>query len=447
MTRVVLNRLHVTLTPVIRWGARHVVAIVGVCALAGYCWLFTRPSADEPIRSDGYNYYLYAPSWLIYHDPTLEALAQDWNGGAYPAFSGMVRWPGTNRWMNRLPIGVAVLMLPFVIVADLLTRWSNLPRDGFSLYYQHAAALAGLAYFLAGLAVLRRTLSRYFSPAVTLWTLVAITWGTNLFHYAVYDGTFSHAFSFALVCALVELTDLWWAHPRRWHTAALGLVAGLIVLTRHTNGLLLLLIPGWRVSAWSHVRRRMRELWERRRAVLAMAAIAAAVVAPQIALYKWVTDRWMVNSYAAQGLGFTFLTPHLFGALFSTQRGLFFWSPVLLFAVAGMVVARGWARQVLAPSALVFALNVWVIASWTEWQYGAGYGHRAFIDSLGVLAVFLAAFFAWTAEHPRLVPYIAGVATLATLLSVVQMIQYWLRVWPVRDTTWDQYRSLFLTFR
>jgi hypothetical protein len=201
------------------------------------------------------------------------------------------------------------------------------------------------------------------------------------------------------------------------------------------------------MSAWSHAGGRMNELWERRQALLAIAAIAAAVVAPQIALYRFVTNHWLANPYAAQGLGFTFLSPHLFGALFSTERGLFFWSPVLLFAVAGMFVARGWARQVLASSALVLALNAWLIASWTEWQYGAGYGHRAFIDSLGVLAVFLAAFFAWTADRPRLVPYVAGAAALATALSIVQMIQYWLRVWPVRDTTWQQYRSLFLTFR
>jgi hypothetical protein len=431
---------------VINWGVRHIVAIVGVCGLAGYLWLFTRPSADEPIRSDGYNYYLYAPSWLIYHDPTLEALAKDWYGGVYPAFSGILRWPGTNRWMNRHPIGVAVLMFPFVVVADLLTRWSNLPRDGFSFYYQHAAALAGLAYFLAGLAVLRRTLSRHFSQAVTLWTLVAITWGTNLFHYAVYDGTFSHAFSFALISALVELTDLWWAQRERWHAVALGFVAALIVLTRHTNVLFLLLVPLWQVTSWSHVGGRIKELWQRRVALLEMAVVAAAAAAPQAVLYKSTTGRWLVNSYAPYGYGFTFLSPHLFGAFFSTQRGIFFWSPVLLFAVAGMFVARGWARQVLVPSAVVLVLNAWLIASWTEWQYGASYGHRAFIDSLGVLALFLAAFFAWTREHPRLLPFVAGATTLAAALSVVQMIQYWLRVWPVRDITWHQYRSLFLTF-
>jgi hypothetical protein len=431
---------------VIDRGNRHVVAIVGLCGLAGYLWLFTRPLADDPIRSDGFNFYLYAPSWLIYHDTTLEALAKDWYGGAYPPFSGILRWPGTGRWMNRHPIGVAVLMFPFVVVADLLTRWSNLPRDGFSFYYQHAAALAGLAYFLAGLAVLRRTLSRHFDPVVTLWTLVAITWGTNLFHYAVYDGTFSHVFSFALICALVELSDLWWARPMRWHATALGVVAALIVLTRHTNVLFLLLVPLWRVGAWSRVGGRIKELWQRRGAVLAMAAVAAVAVAPQAVLYKAATDRWLVNSYALHDVEFTFLSPHLFGAFLSTQRGLFFWSPVLLFAVAGMVVARGWARQVLAPSAVVLGFNAWLIASWYEWQFGASYGHRAFVDSLGVLALFLAAFFAWTREHPRLLPFVAGAATLATALSVVQMIQYWHRVWPVRDITWDQYRSLFLTF-
>src|SRR5262249_41902207 len=133
------------LSAVIGRSERHLVAIVAVCAIAAYGWLNTRPNADPPIRADGYNYYLYAASWLIYHDASLEAPANDWNGGAYPDFAGMLRWPGTGHWVNRMPIGVSTLMLPFVAGADLLTRWSNFPRDGFSLYYQHAAGLSGLA--------------------------------------------------------------------------------------------------------------------------------------------------------------------------------------------------------------------------------------------------------------------------------------------------------------
>lgn len=421
------------------WGARHFVAFAGVCALTGYTWLATRPAAEPRIRSDGYNYYLYASSWVVYHDVTLEAVARDWNGGAYPDFAGMVRWPGTNHWLNRHPIGVAVLMLPFIVVADLLTRWSNFPRDGYSFYYQHAAALAGLVYFLAGLAILRRTLLRRFTPAVTLATLVAMTFGTDLFHYAVYDGTFSHAFSFALVCTLVELTDRWWDEPQRWHAVVLGIVCALVVLVRHTNAVFLLLVPFWHVD-------RLGDLARRRRDLVTLAGVATVVAAPQLVYYKWVTHAWIVNAYALQGLGFTFLSPHLVGALVSTQRGLLFWAPVLLSAVAGLFVARGWAREVRPAAAIVLLLDAWLIASWSEWQYGASYGHRAFIDGFGVLAIFMASCFAWIASRPRLVPVAAGAIALATLLSVAQMIQYWLHVWPTRDITWHQYRALFLTF-
>jgi hypothetical protein len=32
-------------------------------------------------------------------------------------------------------------------------------------------------------------------------------------------------------------------------------------------------------------------------------------------------------------------------------------------------------------------------------------------------------------------------------LSCAQMIQYWLGILPITDTTWEQYRTLFLRFR
>ena len=401
-------QLHANVLPVITWVARHVVAIVGVVRARRLPVVVHAPSADDPIRSDGFNFYLYAPSWLIYHDTTLEALSKDWYGGAYPAFSGMLRWPGTDRWMNRHPIGVTVLMFPFVLVADLLTRWSNLPRDGFSFYYQHAAALAGLAYFLAGLAVLRRTLSRYFSPVVTLWTLVAITLGTNLFHYAVYDGTFSHAFSFALICALVELSDLWWTQPtalaRRGDGPCRGADCPDAPYQRRSSSC------SFRCggsASWSQASAaESTSSGSGARAVLAMAAVAA-VAAGAAGRPLQGDDRSLARESLrpAQRRIHVPVARTCSGRSLSTQRGLFFWSPVLLFAVAGMFVARGWARQVLAPTAVVvLGLNAWLIASWTEWQFGASYGHRAFIDSLGVLALFLAAFFAWTREHPRLLP-------------------------------------------
>ena len=137
--------------------------------------------------------------------------------------------------LNLHPIGTAILMAPFFLVADLLTAWSNLPRDGFSLYYQHGAALGAIAYFLLGLAILRRMLQRQFGDGVVLVTLICLTWGTNLFHYAVFDGTFSHAYAFFLVCAWMWLVEAWWEQPTPWRSVGIGAVAALLILVRHAN--------------------------------------------------------------------------------------------------------------------------------------------------------------------------------------------------------------------
>jgi hypothetical protein len=426
-------------------GLRCFVAGASVIAIAGYVGVYGLRLANAPIRSDGYSYYVYLPSFVLHHDPTLAAVADDCCGGTFPAFTAIVRWPTTGNWVNAHPIGVAVQMLPFFVVAHLLTRWSNLPPDGFSLYYQHGAGLAGLVYFLAGLAIVRRTLSRHFSPGVTLGTLAAITWGTNLFHYGVYDSTFSHAFSFFLIAALVSLTEAWWDEPAVLTSLALSVTGALVTLTRHTNIIFLLMVPLYNVTCWRDLRRNARSLVDRGMHVGMMLAVAAVCIAPQLAIYKRATGKWIVSSYGP--LGFTFLSPHLFGVLFSVQKGLFFWSPVLLLTVPGLWAGRGLARRFALAAAVVMALHAYLIASWWDWQFGGSYGHRGFTDSLGLLAIFLAAFFAWTAERPRLVPPVGAVVLLAVMLSVAQMIQYWMGILPFANTTWDQYHGLFLHFR
>jgi hypothetical protein len=425
---------------------RHFVLGVAVIGLLATISVQAFHLSAGVFRSDGYSYYVYLPAWFLYGDPTLAAVADDCCGGTFPEFTGIRRWPATGRWVNPHPIGVAIQMAPFFAVAHLLTRWSNVSPDGFTLYYQQVVGLAGLGALLGGLAALRALLSRHFSIGVVLATLVAVTWGTNAFHYGVFDSTFSHAFSFGLTATLLLLTDDWWDVPS-WRTSGLlGVVAALIVLTRHTNALFLLIVPLYGVVTFDSVRSNLAELWRRRVKVAAMGVTAAVLIIPQLALYKSATGRWFVSGYEQLG-GFTFGSPHLWGVLFSVQKGLFFWSPVLLLAVAGMAVARGFARRLRAPAILIFLINTWLIASWFDWQFGGSFGHRGFTDGLPVLAVFLAAFFDRVSQHPKLVPIVASVTALTVALSVAQMTQYWLHILPIANTTWEQYRELFLRFR
>src|SRR5690606_26221013 len=121
------------------------------------------------------------------------------------------------------PIGVAIMQAPAFPLAHGLTRWTNLSPHGFSFYYQHAAGLAGLAWVVAGLWVLRKLLLRHFSDGVTAATLAIVLFGTNLFHYATFDSSYSHPYSFFLFAALLTLTELWYAEPTRRRSILLGL--------------------------------------------------------------------------------------------------------------------------------------------------------------------------------------------------------------------------------
>ena len=435
---------------------RYFLAIVAFLAFESYVAIYSQARAQAPIRSDGYSYYVYLPSWLIYGDPSLESVARHCCGGTFPAFTAITRWRGTGRWLNPHPIGTAILMAPFFAVAHVVTRWSKLPADGFSFYYQHAAGLAGLSYLLAGLAVLRAVLVRHFPPAPTLAALTALTFGTNLFHYGTYDATFSHIYSFFLICALIALTERWWDRSSWGVSAALGAVAALVFLTRHTNAVFWVMVPLYGITNAGSVssdvlqgfraalRERGAALWERRTSLAIVVAVLALAIFPQLAIYKAVTGSWVTGPYGDLDVGFRFDSPHLIGVLFSTEKGLFFWSPALLLAVAGLFTADGWARWWTVPAAIALTIETYLIASWSDWQFGGSYGHRAFTDSLGLLAIFMTAFLSRVAGRRRLVPVVAVCTSLAVMLSVFQMIQYWRGIVPIANTTWEQYRALFL---
>ena len=133
--------------------------------------------------------------------------------------------------------------------------------------------------------------------------------------------------------------------------------------------------------------------------------------------------------------------------LFSVQKGLFFWSPVLLLACAGLVYlcrTRHPARAFVAGPLLFLIVNTYLIASWWDWQFGGSFGHRGFTDALPVFAIGLAGFYTWSARRMLTTIATAAVAGCAVTLSVFQMLQYWNGVLPFSDTTWEQYRAIFL---
>ncbi len=433
-----------------------VLLAAAMLCVAGYVFVYASGRATPPVRSDGFSYYVYLPSWFLYGDASLDAVARDCCGGEFDPVTAIIRWPDTGRWVNAHPIGVAILQTPFFLIGHGLTKWSNLSPDGFTFYYQHAAGLSGVWWTLAGLFVLWRVLARRFSDGVTAATLAALLFGTGLYHYATYDSSYSHAYSFFLLAAFLWLAD-WWHEDRspamnserpeprrqsRLPSILLGLVAGLIVLTRHTNAIFLLVFPLYGVTGWATLRAGIAQLAVRWRDLAVMVVAGSIVLAPQLAIYYEATGRVFVSSYGS--LSFHFDSPQLWGVLLSVQKGLFFWSPLLLAALAGLALGDRRALPFLAGTVVVLVIDTYLIASWWDWQFGASYGHRGFIDVLPLVAFGLAAFFEWSAAGVTRRAAVTVLTTALVALSVFQMLQYWNGVLPMSDLTWEQYRAIFL---
>ena len=90
-------------------------------------------------HSDGSGYYSYLPHYLINEDIA---------DGKYFGFANPLSKPPI---MIKYNIGVAVMILPFFLIAHLISWIFGFPTDGVSFFYQHAAGLAGIFFCLLGL--------------------------------------------------------------------------------------------------------------------------------------------------------------------------------------------------------------------------------------------------------------------------------------------------------
>ena len=420
-----------------------VVPALVLLATAAYCWIYGAGLARTPIRSDGAGYYVYLPAIVVFGDPTLQSVAQDCCGGRPPAH-GISRWPETGRWLNQYPIGVAMLAAPGYVVAHALTLWSGMPADGFSFLYEHTSGLCGVAAFGIGLALVRRILAQSYAPPIVAATLLLVGLGTNLIHYAAWDPFYSHVYSFALITGLLFVCPLWFEAPSIRRSLLLGAIAGFIVLVRHPNALFLVLVPLFGIERPGDLAMRVRVLAGRGGHMAIAAGAALVVLAPQLLLYRTTTGHWLVSAYRDQW--FDFAHPNLYGVLFSVTKGVFFWSPVLLLAAAGLFLMRGAAGAWRFAAVVALSAHAYVAASWWDWQFGSSYGHRAFTDAIGIMALPMAAAVERVARRRGAAAF-AGVAlTAAVALSLAQMVQVWIGVMPMDDVTWEQYRRLFLRF-
>jgi len=430
--------------------SKHIILIITIVSLITYAFLYMYidKSSVPPIHSDGEGYYVYLPSYLIYRDPTMKKIAGkrfDQNPHLL-SLAGMSRIPSTGVFLDKYNIGEAVLLLPFFLLGHILSIIFSYPVNGYSFFYQYSVGVAGLFYMVFGLFFLKKTMERYFIDKITLVTLLVMTFATSLFNYGTFDSIFSHVFSFFLFSIFIFFIPEWYSKPGSYkNSVLLGIIAGLIPLVRIPNGLVLVVFPLYGINI-TGVRERFTFFIKNIRYLLIICIVSVLVFIPQLLIWKYTTNKWIIMPYGNEG--FNFSSPHILDALFSVRRGLFFWSPVLVFSIIGLGYLAKRSREFFIPILVFLPLNLYIIASWGNWWFGVGFGHRAFVDSYALLALPLASFYDATLRNKyKLVKFAVTVLTiLCVVLSLLTMVQYWRGDIPYDKTTWDIYlRAIFLS--
>lgn len=397
----------------------------------------------SPVRADGVGYAMYLPAWVVHHSFGVEAAAVARFGEEVPAWTGCERVGEERRMVDRYGVGVAVMALPFFLVAHFLTWWMQapgalewwayqFPLDGFSGFYPHAMGLSGLFWMWVGVVVSHWHLRRYFSKGTALWTAGLLVFGTNLLHYMAAESVLSHGYSYALFALLLAAVDRWQRGEGGLKTAVFaGCVAGMIGMVRASN---LAFVPcallwgaGEGKAWWTRTLRGWRDL-------LVAGACCAAVFSFQLWTWKCMSGHWVLNAYGVQGYGFSWLRPEITNVLFSLRGGVFFWCPVLLTGVTGLFVRRG-VGMADAPWLWVAGayalLQLWVVASWFDWPYGGGFGHRGFIE---MYALWVFPMAAW-AERCGTRGWWEGWLNLLFCLGCVVWCLFFMKLYFVREVS------------
>jgi hypothetical protein len=393
---------------------------------------------DKVIDNDVVSYYAYLPAGIIFHDLNFSFI-KDLPSG----FSGKI-WVGTapnGKPILRMTMGLAFLWLPFFLVAHLYSKIMGIEALGYSWPYSLSIFAATIFYLFIGLLFLRKILLKYFSELITGITILLVVLATNLMYYAVSEPGMSHVYSFSLITIFLYTTFKWVDRPTVLLSVILGLLAGLIVLIRPVNGLVLVFPALISINSFSEFYQRLAIRWK----YIAFAGIAAILITtPQLIYWKMQTGHLFFNSYMDQGR-FYFANPHVLDGLFSFRKGWFIYTPVMLFSMVGLFFMKQYIAGYSKAIIVFLVLFIYVIFSWWCWWYGGSFGSRPMVETYGLMAIPLAAFLAAFSKKAVWQQGVIGLMlVLMIYLNQIQMNQYRTSLLHWDSMTRKAYFSIFL---
>lgn len=400
-------------------------------------WLNTR----YPLQMDANGYYVYLPAIFIYQDlerlSFVDQMSEQFDRKYF-------LYPGANGgYMTKYTPGMAILELPFFVVAHFIAPFTGFEADGYSPPYRLAIALSTLFYTFLGLWLLGKLLERYFSPTTVSVTVLTILFGTNLLFYSSIQAAITHNYVFFSLMVALYYGDNW-THSQHWKHFALSCAgAGFAALIRPTEILIagipfgILLAKLYSQNDWK------KELKSLVPTVILGGICFSVFLLPIFIYWKFSTGNWVAYTYEQEG--FYFDRPwQIWLGLFGFRKGWFIYTPVLFLSLIGLKMMWNNLRFKHIRSAFLWYLpiNLYIVLSWYGWWYGGCFGLRALIPALGIMATPIALFLENTLKSRRMAISFA-LCGFFIVLNIFQSYQYQRQILHMDSMTWRSYLYIF----
>jgi hypothetical protein len=411
-------------------------------ALMGIVFLATLPFSNPWVRGDGVGYYAYVRSLLVEHrldfandwrhaNPSFRLKSVSPQGDIAPEF-----YTATGHIKNIYAVGASLLWAPFLVPVHAgVLVWQRcggrVAADGFSRPYVLTMALATALYGFLGIAISFLVARRFVAERFCLLAALAIWFASSLPVYMYFNPAYSHAHS-AFAAALL----LWYWHRtrpqrsfRQW--IVLGLLSGLLLDVYYLNVAILLVPLVEALRAYGRNWRAPGHAWmETRRLFAAHLAYGGATL---VGFLPTLITRWIVNGHPLalgyDDLGFThWFHPKLWQPLVSSNHGLLVWTPVVIPALAGLLLLRQYDRELAVGSLAAVAALYYTVACHTDWHGLSSFGNRFFISLTPFFVLGLAVALQEASrcfKRPRAASVVLGAAMGALILWNLAFIFQW----------------------
>lgn len=399
---------------------------------------------DKMIGSDGKGYYAYLPAIIIHHSFDF-AFVEDYEHTYHQSGDNFFdfRIDVDGKTVNKYFPGVAILWLPFFVLAHLFCLLTSFAPDGYSLPYQISIGLAAIFYLWLGLKFLRMILQRFqITEEIIFITVWALFFGTNLYYYTIEEPSFTHVYSFALINIFIlslfknleKITSKW--------LFILTISLALIVIIRPINGLIILILP-FVTGSMKELQKFISEIFRNYKKLVfpILAGLLIILIVP--GLWKIQSGRWLLYTYGSEG--FDFLKPHFFEVLFSFRNGWFVYTPLAFFSFFGIIPLFRRNRFGTFWLVIFLSLVIYLISCWSVWWYGEAFGFRPLIEFYFVPAILLAFLLEKIQKQKALFCGFMAILGLMIGFNLFKSWQFKNGILPAKHLTSDTYFGNFFS--